>query len=312
MGSVCGKLCQKSGGGGGSSGDTSIKSSEIESENEISLPSYKSDADSDFNLIENKFNYLRDLRFNDYFHALCNYSDETATVEENYSNMTYNHTAWDPFYEEAFSIDLFQSFLENKVLKHESLYEKAGENERMTSIFREIMIAACGGLALKLAQDAKSKDENTTIDKNNVLKKKHIIAFGILYCSRQISKVHMIFSLFKATEPEVLVYSDKFAEFLLSIFILASYGVANARNKASKFDEIGPIDTNKLREYVQASELKDCQNLVWIAMKQIFGDDYKGQISYDDFKGRFNKSDSSLGYILSPSGIRDMLKKNNV
>ena len=36
--------------------------------------------------------------------------------------------------------------------------------------------------------------------------------------------------------------SDNFSDFLLSVFIIASYGMASVRNKLSKFEEIGGID----------------------------------------------------------------------
>lgn len=302
MGSVCGKLCAKTASG--------AKSSVVESENELPLPSYKSDADNDFKLIENKFNFLRDLRFNDFFHALVNFSDQTATLEENYLNMTYEHSANDPFYETSFSIYEFQSFLENKILKHESLYEKAGNDERATSIFKEILFGAYDGLATRLAKEAKEKDGNTTLDKTNVIKKKHVISFGILYCFSNIAKVHMIFNLFKS--GEVIGYSEKFSDFLLSLFILGSYGLANARYKTSKYEEVGSIDQNNLREYLQIFELKDSQNLVNITNKKIFGENLTDQLSYENFKAKFNKSDDSIGYILNASGIRDMQKLNNV
>ena len=48
---------------------------------------------------------------------------------------------------------LIVDFIENKVLKHKALYEDAGSNEKITSIFKECFLSVHNSLGLKLAQN---------------------------------------------------------------------------------------------------------------------------------------------------------------
>ena len=48
------------------------------------------------------------------------------------------------------SSDFFQSFLENKILKHKSLYEDAGNNESVISIFKEEFIEIINALGAQI------------------------------------------------------------------------------------------------------------------------------------------------------------------
>ena len=299
-----GKLCSKS--------TQTVSSAMIETEKEVSLPSYKSEADSYFQLIENKYNYLRKLSFVDYLHSLVNFSNENATLEDDYTKASLEHSMNEAFFTELFSTDILQSFLENKILKHKALYEEAGNNEKVTSIFKEVLFALNNGLGLKLAQNAKANgDENA--DKNTIVKKGDAIAYGILYCvGPNYAKIRALFNLFKT--DNVIKSSEKFSGFLLALFIAASYGMCNARNKASKFEEVGEIEKEKLKELLQTSELQDSQHLVDITNILLFGDNKDAALDYNAFKEKFanpNK-ESSLSFLLSGPGVRFMLNKNNV
>ena len=299
-----GKLCSKS--------SQSVSSAMIETEQEVSLPSYKSDADSYFELIENKYNYLRKLCFVDYLHSLVNFSNENATLEDDYTKASLEHSMNESFFTELFSTDILQSFLENKILKHKALYEEAGNNEKVTSIFKEVLFAANNGLGLKLSQNAKANgDENA--DKNTIVKKGDALAYGILYCvGPNYAKVRALFNLFKT--DNVVKSSEKFSGFLLSLFIVASYGMCNARNKAAKFEEVGEIEKEKLKELLQTSELQDCQHLVDVTNIMFFGDNKDAALDYNTFKGKFSNpnKESSMSFLLSAPGVRFMLNKNNV
>ena len=124
-------------------------------------------------------------------------------------------------------------------------------------------MAVNSGLGLKLSQDAKAKG-NESADKNSIVKKGDALAYGILYCGGpNFAKVKALFNIF--SENKELKSNEKFSNFLLSLFIIPSYGMANARNKLSKFDEIGAVDKEKFKEILDSSELKDCQNLVVVA-----------------------------------------------
>ena len=200
-----GKLCSKS--------SQSVSSAMIETEKEVNLPSYKSESDKYFELIENKFNYLRKLPFIDFLHALVNFSNENATLEEDYTAAKLEHSMNETFFGELFSTDIFQSFLENKILKHKSLYEEAGNNEKATSIFKEVIFAINNGLGTQLAKDAKAKGDESA-DKNSIVKKGDAIAYGILYCTGpNYAKIKALFNLFKT--GEVIKYSTQFSYYLL-------------------------------------------------------------------------------------------------
>ena len=298
-----GQLCAKK---------TQSTSNMIETEKEISLPSYKSDGDKYYESQENKFNFFRKLNFADYLYSLVHFSSENATLEDNYDKANVNVSMEEPFFCELFSNDIFQSFIENKILKHKAIYELAGSNEKMVSIFKETFLAANNGLGLKLAQSAKEKgDENA--DKNSIIKKGDAIAYGLLYCAgANYIKIRALFNLFK--KDDQLKPSDKFDEFLLSIFIISSYGMVSARNKLSKFEEVGEIEKDKLKELIGTSELKDCQNMVEVTKKMLFGQDLSVGLSYQNFKDKFevNDKDNSLAFLLTSSGVRYMIQKNNL
>lgn len=103
-----------------------------------------------------------------------------------------------------------------------------------------------------------------------------------------------------------------FNEFLLALFLVASYCSIAARNKLGKYDAIGQISKEDLKQLLNAAELKDCQNLVGVANKLIFGEDLSGSLTYEQFKEKFKGSDNSISFLLSPSGVRSLLEKNNV
>jgi hypothetical protein len=299
MGQLCGKKAQAT-------------SNLIETEKEITLPSYKSDGDKYYDLQENKYNFLRKINFEDFLYSLVHFSNENATLEDDYQKANINFSMEEPFFCELFSNDIFQSFLENKILKHKAIYAVAGNDEKMTSIFKEGFLAANYGLGVKLAQNAKELGD-TNADKNSIIKKGDAIAYGILFCvGANYVKIRALFNLFK--KDEILKDSEKLDEFLLSLFIIAGYGMANARNKLSKFDEIGGIEKEKLKELINTSELKDSQNMVQITKKMLFGQDLSVSLNYQNFKDKFelNDKDNSLAFLLSPSGCRYMQQKNNV
>ena len=298
-----GKLCSK---------QAQTTSNLIETEKEVSIISYKSEGDKHYELQENKFNYFRKLNFADFLYSLVNFSNENATLEDDYSKTNIEFSMNEPFFCEIFSNDILQSFLENKILKHKAIYEDAGNNEKITSIFKETFLNANTGLGLKLSQDAQAKGDQNA-DKNTIVKKGDALAYGILYfAGANFIKIKALFNIFK--EGNQLKPSEKFSEFLLSLFLIPSYCQANARLKIGKFDEIGAIDTSILKKLMGTSELKDCQNIVEFTNKLIFGQDLSVSLSYENFKSKFEVSDkdNSLAFMLSPSGVRYMLEKNNV
>ena len=114
-------------------------------------------ADKYYECQEKKFNYLTKIKFQDYLYSLVNFSNDNATLEDDYSKANLDISSNDAFYNEQFYQDTFQSFIENKILKHKTLYDEASSNERITSIFKTILMQGHYALGQKLAQDAKKK-----------------------------------------------------------------------------------------------------------------------------------------------------------
>ena len=298
-----GNLCCKKG---------QILASLDEQEKEFSLPNYKSNGDVHYKKQENDYNYFRSIIFKHFLYALANFSNDNATLEVNYDGASVQFSMNDPFFNELFVTDFFQSFIDNRILKHEAIYEKALNNETITSIFKKCFLEINNALGLKLESNAKQNgDENA--DRNSIVKKGHAIAYGILYCcGPNFMKSKAIFNIF--SEDEVLKTSQNFSDFLLALFIIPSYGMAHSSRKLKNFSEIPDIDPDVLRELVNTSELKDCQNLVEVVNKMIFGDDLSASLNYESFKNKFinEDKDNSLAFMLSPSGVRYMLQLHNV
>ena len=252
------------------------------------------------------------MLFKDFLYSLVNFSDENSTLEDDYNKSNIEYSMNDRFYDETFSTDYFQSFIENKILKYKALYEEALEEEKITTIFKEGFLALNNALGLKLAQNAQQKG-NENADKTTIVKKGHAIAYGILFCGgNNYEKVKALFNIFQ--QDGEIKTSDKFSEFLLSLFILSSYAMASARKKLKKYEEMGEFDEEKFSKLLDTSELKDCQNLVEVTNKLMFGQDLSASLKYQDFKKKFadESKNTSLRFLLAPSGVRFMLNKNNI
>ena len=183
-----GNLCNK---------ESQISSSSIDSEREINIISYKSTADKTYELQEGKFNFFRKINYKDFLYSLVNFSNENATLKDDYINVNINYSMNDSFFNESFDNDIFQSFLENKILKHKAINTDLLNNEKIVSIFKECFLGANSGLGLKLSQDVKMKG-NSSANKNNIIKKGNCIGYGVLYCSgKNYIKIKSLFNLFQ-------------------------------------------------------------------------------------------------------------------
>ena len=299
-----GKLCSKEA--------QTDKAISIPQENEISIPTYKSDGDKYFEYQEKKYNLLTKILFQEYLYSLVNFSRDNATLDDEYNNVTLEVSSKDAFYEEYFSPDFFQSFVENKILKHKILYDTALNKERITTIFKTILLESYRGLGQKLAQDINQKG-NGTVDEKNVITKGFLIPLGILHCSGpNYYKIKLIFNLFK--EGRVLKPNERLNHFLLALFLTAGYTMVHVRNQLQDYDEVGGIERSDLIKLADTAELKDSQHLVEVTNKLIFGEDLSQSLEYGAFKAKFGdvNKDTSLGFMLSAPGIRYMQKMHNV
>ena len=293
MGILCCKKASKS-------------SNAIDTEKDISVPSYTSKNDKDFLKLETTYNLLRDININDYMYSLSHFSLETATQSDNYSPNPETYSKNDPFFNEPISSDLFQSFIENKMFKHPNLYTKVGNNEVLASICKDCLLEIYRSLRMKLQQS----DELDGLQKEDErIKKYHLIALGILYCSgRNVSKVRLIHDLFK--ENNNFTNSKELKDFLLALFLIPSYCTLSARNKIGKMNkEIGELGNEKMKLILDTCELKDSKNLVQVTEKKIFEN---SNLNIENFKRLFSDKENGIGYLLTCKGIRNTLEKNNV
>lgn len=299
MGSLCSKVCSKS----------NIQfAQQVDIEFEPQIQNYTSKVDKDFSKLEDKYNLLKDVRINVYMNLLSKFSLENATISENplpTEKVTYNKN--DAFFKVPMPSDEFQSFIENKLFKLTELYTVIGNEETKGSIFQDWFIEMHRSLFKKLQQNDKEKSLPEDSDR---VKKFHLIAFGILYASgKNYEKIRLWFDLFQ--EEGKLKTSSELLDFLLSLFLISSYCILFARNKiGNKVDEIEPLEKDRMKEILDQCELKDSMNLVGVTEKLIFNNSI--ELTYDQFKMKFNKENNSLGFLISPKGIRNMLEKNNV
>jgi hypothetical protein len=290
-----GKLCSK---------QSQSISNPLPSEKEVSICSYKSNADDTLKLQENKFNYLNKINFADFLYSLANYSNENATVEFKYDDVNIDFKITSPTFSDDFGVDVFQSFIENRILKHDNIYNAKIE-ESLIGIFKDNLIQNVTALNLKLKQ-SHTDDPNFT-----GVKKSNIIPYGLLYCvGANTVKIKAIFNLFG--DNGIIKKSVAFDEFLLSLFLIASYCSISARNKLGKYDTFDQISKENLKELLNTAELKDCQNLVTVTNKLIFGEDLSLSLTYEQFKEKFKGQENAISFLLSPSGVRSLLEKNNV
>jgi hypothetical protein len=303
MGSTCCYCC---------SSKLNAEDDDVDKSEEIEINKYTSKYDNEFSILEKKYNYISNITFRDFAYSLNLFSMDNATLEDDYSKMTLEYSANDAFYNEPFSSDLFQSFIENKLFKHKILYEESENNERAMSIFKTFLLESYNALEQKLSQNNKQKG-NEAVDENSLIIKGYLIPIAILHCGGpKYVKVRTIFNLFQ--EGGNLKPSEKFNNFLLALFLTAAYSMIHVRNKLSNYDEIGAIDLKELVKLADTAELKDSLHLVEVTNKLIFGEDLSQTLDYGAFKAKFNidNKETSLGYLLNASGVRYMQKQHNV
>ena len=284
----------------------------VPQENDVSIPKYQSEGDKFYEKQEKKYNYLTKMLFQDYLYSLVNFSRENMTLDDDYSNVKLDYSANDVFYDENISSDHFQSFIENKILKHRILYEEAENNEEATSIFKTFLLEIYNSLGQKLAKNVTSKG-GEAVDEKSIITKGLLIPIAILYCAGpNYVKIRTIFTLFQ--EGGNLKQSEKLNNFLLALFLSAGYCQVYVRYKFRNKEIIGKFEESDRKKLVDTAELKDSQNLVEVTNKLIFGDDLSQSLDYGNFKVKFgdDNKDTSLGFMLSASGIRFMQKKHNV
>ncbi len=270
-------------------------------EKEIDFKYYKSNNDKFVLKLETNQNVLTFITLIEFINMLENFSPDTATLpfeEPLKSKFSSN----DEFLYKKMSIDEFQSFIENKVMKSKEVYEIIGKEPEVKEISIDGLREVYQSLQKKLDQHYKDKETNRIIRRN-------ILAMGLLYClTNNIGKIKLLFDIF-SNDGKTISKSDDLDDFILSMFILSSYSIISARNKVSKSSNVfKPLTNQELKEAINVSELGDCEKLL-----EFFNDKFfdKESLNYEEFKEKFVDQNNGFGWIFCPQGIRFMLEQHN-
>ena len=269
-------------------------------EKEIVLKDYSSSNDELLIIIESTKNYFTQVQLVDFVNLLEQFSLETSgiiTDEPMHSDFSSN----DEFLSKSFTLEEFHSFVENKILILDDLSNSL-EKENII-IFKQFCDEMYKALETKLKEYY--KEENSF----NLIKKRNILAFGILFCDcENIEKIKLFFDIFKNEDKKEFFKSKELDDFLLTLFLVSSYCLITTRNNiANKNKGIGKLEKEDLLNLLKTSELKNCENSV-----KIFNDTFFKKESYNwkDFKKQFEDIDDGFGWILSSRGIRRKLEEN--
>ena len=281
----------------------------VPTEREISIPKYESSHDKTFSKLETTYNLLREISFEDFAYSLSIFSTENATLVDDYAKKPQTYAKADAFFKESLSLELFQSFIENKLYKHPQLYTTAGSNETLASTCKDCLLEIHKNLGKKMKQS--DKEKGLPEDPERV-KKCHLLALGLLYCTgSNVAKARIFFNLFK--EGDKMTSSEELKDFLLALFLIPAYCLLYVRYKFAKNPDIGEFTKEEMQTVLNTCELKDSMHLVDVTIDTMFKGNESG-IDYETFKTKLQlqEKENGLGYLFSAKGVRKLLEANNV
>lgn len=269
-------------------------------EQEIDFAEYTSSNDKLVQKIEQNYNLLTHLQLYYYLNHLDTFSIETATLKMDPKEFKTEFSSKGEF-DKLITVDEFQSFLENRILKENELYTMAGEDESLASTFKDILLGVYNDLSMKVGQ---YRGENKP-----TLKKLHLIPLALLFCiSTNIAKIKLFFDLF--AEDGKLKQSKELDEFVISLFITASFCMVSSRIKLGKRNQkIGAVEANEAKKAVSCSELKDNQEVLKVFKETFFK---KDELTFDEVKSLFENKKEGFGWMFNSKGVRNMLEKHNI
>ena len=269
-------------------------------ENEIVLKDYSSPNDALLDIIESKQNFFTKIQLVDFVNLLEQFDIETCGVITD-EPMHTNFSSEDEFLDKSMELKEFIIFIETNILTLDDLSNAIKVNGVI--FFKRFCIEMYKSLESKLKEH---KNSNINV---SLIKRRNILAFGILFCDcENIEKIKLFFDIFKDNEKKEFIKNELINDFLITLFLLGSYCIINTRNNL--FDEkkeIKKLEKDELLNLYKIYELNNCQKLVELFNEIFFK---KENYNWQDFKNQFEDIDNGFGWILSSKGIRRKLEEN--
>ena len=267
-------------------------------EKEIKIKDYTSEKDNNLEILEIKYNILNYVPLVEFVNLLEQFNLDTLNIitdEPMRTKFGYN----DEFLNKPINRNEFQNFIENKIYDLEDINEILTNNKEIMKIFLEMCLQIYDNLEFALNQN--NKEENI------IIKKRNILAIGMLFCScENIEKIKLFFDIFK-NEKEEFAKSEALDNYLLTLFLISSYCLVKARENINHSHlGINILSKEDLYNLLKVSQLKNCECLVEVFNEEFFGEK---NIKWEDFKYKFENIEKSFGWVLTSKGIRRKLEK---
>ena len=267
-------------------------------EKEIVLKDYSSPNDELLNILESTYNYFTQVQLVDFINLLEQFSLETSGVITD-EPMHSNFSSKDEFLFKILSFEEFQSFIENKILILEDISNSIKKDDII--IFKQFCNQMYQSLETKLREHYNS--ENSV----KLIKKRNILAFGILFCDcENIEKIKLFFDIFKDDEKNEFGKSKELNDFLITLFLISSFCLITSRNNI--VNEQKGIKKLTEAELLNLSETSDLQNCEYLVERFNYTFFTKERYNWDEFKKQFVDIDYGFGWVLSSKGIRRKLE----
>lgn len=266
-------------------------------EEEVTFEIYSSSNDKILEPIEYTYNILKYISLIEYVNFLDGFLINIPFFD--YNNLKINFSSNEKFLTEEISLENFEEMIKKKIFVAYESKERIINKEFILPIFKNICQIVYKSLEEKLILHYKKK---------KYIIKRNILCLGFVYCqSSNIGKIRLFFDLF--SKEGKFEKSNELNDFLISLFIIVSHSMVNARIEFSGKHKIPKLKENELNMTYRISELKDSENLLKYFNNNFFKD--KKSFDYSEFREKFINKVDTYDWIFSPNGIRYKLEHNN-
>ena len=219
-------------------------------EEEVTFEIYSSSNDKILEPIEYTYNILKYISLIEYVNFLDGFLINIPFFD--YNNLKINFSSNEKFLTEEISLENFEEMITKKIFVAYESKERIINKEFILPIFKNICQIVYKSLEEKLILHYKKK---------KYIIKRNILCLGFVYCqSSNIGKIRLFFDLF--SKEGKFEKSNELNDFLISLFIIVSHSMVNARIEFSGKHKIPKLKENELNMTYRISELKDSENLL--------------------------------------------------